>query len=202
MKYNKNTSERILEAAFSEFEEKGYYGARMQAIADKAGMNKALLHYYFKSKDALFELVVAQALRLVIPKVLGSFDEKLNILEIIKRFIAVYIDMIIKYPHIPGFLIHEISYNPQRLLSFSNTENLNLDMVKQRLQKEIDEGNIIQITPEQLIVNIIGLCVFPFAAKPLVIGLVLDGQDKNFDEFVKQRKTQVADFVVNAIKIK
>ena len=200
MKYNKDTSDKILDNAFAEFEEKGYNGARMQSIANRAGINKALLHYYYKSKDALFELIIKKAFNMLLPKIFKAFDEKADIFEIIEKFVASYIDLIIKHPHIPGFVIHEISNNPDRLLKLVENSNVNLDLIKQRIQQEMDKGNIVEIPVEQLITNVVSLCVFPFVAKPLITGLVLNGDKKAFDLFVEQRKTEVSKFVINAIK--
>jgi len=200
MNYNKDTSEKILENAFSEFEEKGYNGARMQSIADRAGINKALLHYYYKSKDALFELIFKKAFNLLLPKIFKAFDENTSIFEIIENFVSAYIDVIIKHPHIPGFVIHEISNNPNRLLKLVEHSNINLNNILQRIQTEMENGTIVKMPAEQLIVNIVSLCVFPFVAKPLVTGLVLNGDKNAFDNFVEQRKTEVSKFVINAIK--
>ena len=73
MRYNKRTSDAILEAAINVFVEKGYSGARMQEIADKANVNKALLHYYYKSKDKLFDIILKKSLNLIIPSVSLSY---------------------------------------------------------------------------------------------------------------------------------
>jgi AcrR family transcriptional regulator len=200
MKKDNQTAEKILKAAFKEFETKGFYGARMQSIADQAGINKALLHYYFKSKDQLFEVVLENALKLIIPKVVASFVPNQNIFDSIKTFVAVYIDMIIKHPHIPGFLMYELNHNPQRLLKFAQKTSINLNLVKKRFNEEIKKGTIKNFPPEHLIVNIIGLCVFPFVSKPMIKGLVLNGDDAMFYNFVSDRKKLVADFVINAIK--
>jgi len=201
MKYNKDTSEKILDNAFSEFEERGYSGARMQSIADRAGINKALLHYYYKSKDALFELIIKKAFNMLLPKIFKIFDDDANIFELIENFVSAYIDIIIKHPHIPGFVIHEISNNPNRLLKLVEHENININNIKQRINQEMENGTIIKMPVEQLITNVISLCVFPFVAKPLLTGLVLNGDKKAFDAFVEQRKTEVSKFVINAIKI-
>ena len=114
---------------------------------------------------------------------------------------SISIDIIIKHPHIPGFVIHEISNNPNRLLKLVEHENININNIKQRINQEMENGTIIKMPVEQLITNVISLCVFPFVAKPLLTGLVLNGDKKAFDAFVEQRKTEVSKFVINAIKI-
>lgn len=200
MKYNKDTSEKILNAATSIFEEKGYSGARMQEIADKASINKALLHYYYKSKDKLFELILKRAIQLVLPKIHEVMLEDLNIFERIEHFTSIYIDLITKNPHIPGFVIHEISSNPNRLIKLIAFTGLNLDFVKEIIRKEIKKGTIIDIEPEQLIMNIISLCILPFIAKPIVVNVLLDGNEDQFKKLMEERKTEVSKFIINAIK--
>lgn len=201
MAYNKDTSEKILNTAFNEFGEKGFNGARMQSIADKAGINKALLHYYYKSKDALFELIIQKAINLLLPKVLSVFNTDDDIFVTIEKFVSLYIDIIQKHPQIPGFVIHELSNKPERLIKLIENSNINIDTIKERLKYEMDKGSIIKSAPEQLIVNVISLTVFPFIAKPLMIHLVCDDHDDFYDDFVNDRKKEVAQFVIRAIKI-
>jgi len=200
MNYNKDTSKKILDSAFDVFGEKGFNGARMQAIADKAGINKALLHYYYKSKDALFELIIKKAFNLLLPKVLKVFKEEDDIFTTIENFVDLYISLVQKHPQIPGFVIYEISNNPERFIKLLENSKINIDKIKARLSLEMGNGTIIKMAPEQLIVNIISLIVFPFVAKPLVTYLAFNGDKKSYDEFINDRKKEVAQFVIRAIK--
>jgi AcrR family transcriptional regulator len=201
MNYNKDTSEKILDTAFDEFGEKGFNGARMQAIADKAGINKSLLHYYYKSKDALFELIIKKAFNLLLPKVMSVFKADDDIFTIIEKFVDLYITLIQKHPQIPGFVIHEISNKPERLIKLIENSKINIDKIKERLTQEMENGTIIKMAPEQLVVNIISLTIFPFIAKPLVTYLAFNGDKNSYDDFINDRKKEVAKFVIRAIKI-
>lgn len=201
MKYNKDTSEKILENAFEEFGENGYSGARMQSIADRAGINKALLHYYYKSKDALFELVMKKAFQLMIPKLMKTFNSDDSVIENIEKFVEIYIETITKHPQIPGFVIHEISNKPERLVRLIQSTEINFDLLKSKIQMEMDEGKIRKMKPEQLIVNVMALCVFPFMAKPLITGLLLDGDKKAYKALIEERKSEVADFIIRSIQV-
>ncbi len=200
MKYNKDTSEKILNAAIPVFEEKGYSGARMQEIADKAHINKALLHYYYKSKDKLFEIIIKRAIQLLVPKIVEVFNSDDEFFRKIENFVSLYIDLLAKHPHIPGFVTHEISSRPKRLLKFIDAAGLNITLLKQEIKQEIKKGTIIDIAPEQLIVNFISLCVFPFIAKPIITNIVLDNNKITYREFIEKRKTEVSKFIINAIK--
>jgi len=200
MKYKKDTSEKILQSAFEEFEEKGYNGARMQSIADKAGINKALLHYYYKSKDSLFQLIIQKAINLFIPNLLSAFQKEEDFFSGLENFIASYIDFLIKHPRVPGFITHEINNNPERILKLFQLAGVDIKPVKQKIQNAIEEGLIIDIAPEQLIVNVISLSVFPLVGKPIICGIVLDHDEQAFNQMMEDRKKEVSQFIIKAIK--
>ena len=200
MKYKKNTSDIILESAFSEFEEKGYNGTRMQAIADKAGINKALLHYYYKSKDALFQLIIQKAINLFLPNLAKSFNENIDFFTGLEDFISAYIDFLIKHPRIPGFITHEINNNPERVLTLFRASGLDIAPLKQKINEAANNGLIDNIEPEQLIVNVISLSVFPFVAKPIITGIVLNNDKEAYQQLMEARKKEVSRFIIKAIK--
>ncbi len=201
MKYNKDTSEKILDSAIDVFQEKGFNGTRMQAIADKAKINKALLHYYFKTKDKLFQIIIEKAVKLFIPKVIKVIDVDADIFDMIRNFVGAYIDMLRKNPHIPSFIINEINNNPERLLKLIKASGFNVDFVKVRIQEDIDKGIIKNISPEHLLLNTLSLCIFPFVAKPMVVGILLNGDEDRFEPLIDERKEAVSSFIINSIKI-
>ncbi len=201
MKYNKDTSEKILDSAIDVFQEKGYSGTRMQAIADKANINKALLHYYFKNKDKLFQIIIEKAVKLFIPQVINVFNDDTDIFEMIRNFVAAYIDLLRKNPHIPSFIINEINNNPERLLKLIKSSGMNIDFIKEKIQENIDKGIIKDIPAEHLILNTLSLCIFPFVAKPMVVGIVLKGDEDKFEALIDERKELVSEFIINSIKI-
>jgi len=200
MKYKKDTSHIILNAAFEEFEEKGYNGARMQSIANKAGINKALLHYYYKSKDAMFKIIIDKAFHLLMPKVISIFEEDSDFFETIEKFVSTYINILVKNPYIPGFVTQEINNNPKRLLNLVKSPGINLNPVKEKIAKAVEDGIIENINPNQLIINIMSLCIFPFVGRPLIEGVLLNGDKDKFDQLIEQRKNEVSKFIIKAIK--
>ncbi|RLD43622.1 MAG: TetR/AcrR family transcriptional regulator [Bacteroidetes bacterium] len=201
MKYNKDTSEKILDSAIDIFQENGFNGTRMQAIADKAKINKSLLHYYFKSKDKLFQIIIEKAVKLFIPRVLKVINVEGDIFQMIRDFVSAYIDMLRKNPHIPSFIINEINNNPERLLKLLKTSGFNVDFVKVKIQEDIDKGIIRDISPEHLLLNTLSLCIFPFVAKPMVVGIILNGEEDKFEKLLDERKKVVANFIIDSIKI-
>jgi len=193
--------EKIIQAAEIEFIERGFDGARMQAIADKAGINKSLLHYYFRSKQKLFEVIFKTAFNLFIPKILKIFDDdSLDFFEKIRRFVAAYIDIISKYPQIPGFILHEIGTNQSALLKVLSEVKPNTEIIKKQIEDEIAKGTIIEIKPEQLIINILSMCIFPIIVSP-VASLILMNDDKSgYAKLIEERKIHVAEFIIRAIQ--
>ncbi len=190
----------ILETAKSVFLKRGYFGTRMQEIADAAGINKAMLHYYFRSKDKIFEAIFRESFNCIFPKILEILNSDEMLKQKIQSFFSRYIDTLLENPHIPGFIMHEIAHNPERLNSFfqQHLADIPKKFIKQ-IKDEIDAGNIIKIDPRQIIVNILCLAVFPFAAKPL-IQYVLNLKDAEYKNFMNDRKKILPEFVIRAIK--
>ncbi len=197
---DENTEEQILEAAISIFQTKGMDGARMQEIADKAGINKAMLHYYYRSKKLLFEAVFKNAFSLLAPQLNNILNDDSSIEEKIKSFTSNYITFIIKHPYLPNFIIQELNRNPEFILKMIENKGFpNLDKFKKQVEEEIKEGIIIPISEEQLFINILSLNIFPFVAKPLIMAFT--NTDNNaYQLLMEQRKTEVADFIINSIK--
>ena len=201
MSKDKETEEKILEAATNVFYTRGYFGTRMQDIADAAGINKAMLHYYFRSKDKLFEQIFERASGKILFTVwqsLGadgkSFDEKIEL------FIDNYMDLLTENRYIPAFLLHEINHNPERIGRFFDEQAHGLPRkFMNTLMDEMESGKIRPVDPRQFVLSLLGLCIFPFAAYPLW-KRVMDFDDDEFYEFMEKRKEFLKDFVMNGIK--
>lgn len=197
---NQNTETRILEAAKEIFIKKGMDGSRMQEIADEAGINKSLLHYYYRSKDKLFEAVFKIAIITFAPKLFKNLNKDLPFFTKIELFVEDYISLINKNPHIPGFIIHELGRNPKGLVGMLQNLDIDLSGIKQQISNEVEAGNIIPIKPEQLIVNIIALCIFPIGAKPIIQYIFFEDNKKEYNKFIEVRKKEVSQFIINAIR--
>jgi len=204
----KDTETKILDAAKEVFQHKGLTGARMQEIADQAGINKALLHYYYRTKDKLFEKVFELAFSVFIPKIRDivlSTDK--SVFEKINFFVDNYIDLLNKHPYIPGFVINELNRNPQILVQVfeKNVQFKEMNLFEKfdaQLKDEAKKGIIRPIDARNLMTNVIGLCIFPIVARPIIQGIMFDNNKKNYDIFLEQRKKMVIDFIINAIKVK
>lgn len=197
-----NPEERILEAARIVFIRKGLAGARMQEIADEAGINKALLHYYFRTKEKLFERIFLEVFQTISTGINSAFSENNSFEEKIKKFIELYVDVLIQNPYMPIFFLSEIQQNPDRLQQFIEKDVFKImTAFIGQLLEEINKGRIRPIHPAHLILNMIGMLVMPFAVRPL-IAPVLDRQlGVNYDNLLLERKEVVYNFIINAIKI-
>ena len=200
---DKNTTElQIKEAAKKVFLKRGFGGARMQEIADEAGINKAMLHYYFRSKKKLFEVIFNEAIGEMIPHITNIIQADTAIQIKIKHFIHAYIDMLKNNPSVPLFVIHELSSEPEIMIEKIKAR-IPLPQIIQFLQ-QIDEavkkGEIKRINSMQLLLNMVSMSVFPFLARPIVMTVGQMGEEE-FNEFMETRKEIVVNFVLNAIKV-
>jgi AcrR family transcriptional regulator len=197
-----DTKEKILQTAISIFREKGKDGAKMQEIADGAGINKAMLHYYFSSKDQLFEEVfklTAVAYFSNINKIVqspGSIEEKIG------QLCQVYIDMSLQNPYMPVFMIAEMHRSPSDLFKHifpDKKDKPDIVSFKKQIEEEVAKGKIKPIKPMQLIFNILSLCVFPVVSRPMMqfVGSI---SDKEFVQLMEERKKIVPQLIWSSIQ--
>ena len=147
-KQDKLTEEKIFNAATLEFEEKGMEGARMQDIADRAGINKALLHYYFRSKDKLFQAVFDKLAEKMFQKYAGILETEMPIEEKIKLFFFEHMTFLEKNPKLPMFILREINRNPkllEKFISRINIQNIKKSMHKSMTGDSISEGQLTHL---------------------------------------------------------
>jgi len=195
-----DTETKILDAAKKIFIEKGLEGARMQEIADEAKINKSLLHYYFRSKERLFSAVFQFAMSRFIPKIERIFELKIAISAKIELIVDQYITLLLKNQFIPIFILHEINRHPDRLVDLITSTGIKPKMIVAQIDREIRKGNLKSISAQNLILNVISLCVFPFVARPLVQRLFFDNSRKAFNDLMVSRKKEVSEFIIHAIK--
>jgi TetR/AcrR family transcriptional regulator len=203
---DKNTETLIFDAAKKVFMRSGLEGARMQEIADTAGINKALLHYYFRSKERLFEAVFNDAFSKYIPALLEMMNSDLDLETKIRNFFDVHISFLQKNPELPMFIMNEIHRNPERIKTvlFENTFSKNAKLYAQ-ITEEMEKGNIPKMHPLQFVVNMLSLSIFPFLAQPLMtllLDMVKYKGKHTFEDFTNERKKILADYVINACFIK
>jgi TetR/AcrR family transcriptional regulator len=197
---DKLTEEKIFEAATEVFVEKGMDGARMQDIANHAGINKALLHYYYRTKEKLFSAVFEMIARKIFIKFAPVFDENLSLEDKIRFFFKEHISFLQENPRLPGFLLNEVNRHPDRIrkiLANIDFDTLWLKLYQQH-EAEFKKYNITQASLPQLMISMAGISVFPFAAKGILEG-ILEKANVSFNDFIEERKEFAAEFVIKAI---
>lgn len=198
---DKLTEEKIFEAATDVFLDKGMDGARMQDIADHASINKALLHYYYRSKDKLFNAVFEKIAEKVFSKFAPVFNEKLTLEEKIRFFFNEHISFLQKNPRLPAFILNEINRNPARFRKLLRNIDINRlwNTLEEQHKEELASYNITRERIPQLMTTIASISVFPFAARGILEG-IFEKMDIDFDEYLEERKEFAAEFVIRAIK--
>jgi len=197
-----NTEEKILEAAKTVFVTKGMDGARMQEIAGEAGINKALLHYYFRSKERLFEAIFSKIIKFAFPEITRIVQSDKPIVTKIEQVIDAYIDLLIKHPFIPGFILKELNRDPSGLFKMVVKFGLNPQVIADQIKAAMDRGEIVQMKPEHLAINIVSMCVFPFAARPLLSFVAFRDNPQGLEVCYSERADVIKKFVIDAIVIK
>ncbi len=195
-----STEQKIFDAAHEVFVQKGMDGAKMQEIADKAGINKALLHYYYRSKEKLYEAVAKAVLSRAAPLVGNLIESDRPLEEKIRHFIEFYITTISKNPFIPLFILSEINKHPDHFFEQILPKDLPKPQVFIRqVEEEIAAGRIRAVNPYHLAVNVIAMCVFPFIARPM-IRFAMGLNSAELKSFLEERKTQVTEFVLASLR--
>jgi len=197
------TEDKIKTAARIVFHKKGYAATRTRDIAEEAGINLALLNYYFRSKEKLFNIIMTETLSGFVQTMTSILnDENTSLEKKVENIAARYIDLILIEPEIPGFIVSEIRNNPSSLLEKLPVKQLvhNSVFVKQH-RKAVADGKITEPNPLQFLINVIGLIVFPFIAKPLLqaIGGLKDTQ---FNELMQERKKLIPIWIKTMMNVK
>ena len=199
-KKKEETQKMILEAARKIFARKGLAGARMQEIADEAGINKALLHYYYRSKEKLFEQVFQEAANKLITPVIRFLGDESDLFDKIRNLCRHYYQTLEKYPFLPNFVINEVHTNPENIFKIMGFEHMGEAKEKtiHQIKEAVQQGIIHEIDGRELIWNILSLCVFPFVSKPIVSKFLYEKE--NIDAILKLRADRTADFIIQSIK--
>ncbi|MGB4974019.1 MAG: TetR/AcrR family transcriptional regulator [Cyclobacteriaceae bacterium] len=198
----KPSEELILNAAVKVFTRKGYAGARMEEIAKEAGINRALLHYYFRDKETMFNIIFETKFKEFFTGMFGVFQSNVSFKEKIKNIIDNEITVLSKHPDLAKFVIMEIAQQPERLIQFGQKLGFNPRLMLENFQKEIQqnvqEGKIRPIDGRQLLMNILSICIYPFVAKP-IIKTMMQMDENTFVDLMEKRKKDAYEFIINAI---
>lgn len=202
---NSNTEQQILDVAQELFLDKGFALTTTTEIARRVGCNQALVHYYFRTKEHLFEKIFEKKFILFTSAISLTELKRHELKDVVEIIITKHLEMICDNPKLPFLVVNEITTKPEKfqrvisMLRYGASRILN--DLEEVLAPEIEKGNIRNISAFDLIVNILSLNIFMFLAKPLLMG-VKDMSPEQFSEFVTNRKDEIFKTVWGGIAIK
>jgi TetR/AcrR family transcriptional regulator len=203
-----DTEQRILDAAHAVFVRRGTAGTRMQEIAAEAGVNQALLHYYFRNKEQLAQAAFERAAKGFMPAVVRVIASDGELEEKVRRVIDLELDHLARAPYLPGYIIGEVTHHPERAaqliaaatgLAPKELGPRVLDTLRRQIGARVKAGVMRPIAPESFVVNLMALCIFPFAARPMVQAM-LGMDDRRFEQFMTRRHEDLPAFFLGALR--
>ena len=198
------TENKIITAATSIFLKKGKYGARMQEIAELAGINKALLHYYFRSKEKLYRYIFKLEIGKLLTTLFSTLKPIDDIYQLLQIFINNYIDQLYKNPQIIRFFMWELQHGGESLkdvfeeLIYTKSKP-GIFPIIQKIQFAIQQKQIKKVDAQHLFFSIIGMCVYVFIAQPLLETIVPNLDIMN-PKFIEKRKIEILNLLWNGLK--
>jgi TetR/AcrR family transcriptional regulator len=198
---DRETADRILDAAHAVFLRKGTAKSRTQEIADEAGVNKALVHYYFGTKAALADAIFERALGTLAPLMFGILaDENRSIEQKVRDIVREQIDFHSAHPYLAGYMVSEMHAEPERVAAIMTRRGSPpRDVLRRQIREEVEAGSMRPISAEQFIVNMMGLLVFPFALRHGLSAL-LGIKPAEWAAFMEERKRLLPDLILAGLR--
>ena len=198
---DQETRDRILDAADRVFIRKGTASSRTQEIADEAGVNKALVHYYFGTKATLADAIFARALGTLVPRIFGILaDPDRSIEQKVPAIVKEQIDFHSARPYLAGYMVAELHAHPERMARMMTVHGrVPLDVLRRQLREGARAGKLRRIAPEQFVANMMGLLLFPFAIRPALCELLGFDADR-WQAFLDERRRILPDFVMAGLR--
>lgn len=197
---DKSTEEKIYEAARKVFILKGMEGARMQEIADEAGMNKALLHYYFRNKENLFKAVFQDIFTKFFANLKDTLFSNASTKDKLAVFIDNYIDLITANPYVPSFIINEINRDPKVLSSLMFQNFMEPAKILKLFFNEVESANNSTVDPRHILTSLMGMLIFPFVARPMLQMVLFQDDKLAYSTFLEERKEVVKTMIFKLIE--
>lgn len=194
---------QIIEAAKQVFIRNGYEETTMSDVAREAGMGRTALHYYFRTKEILFDAIIGQLLSGFLPNVSKVLEKGGNMIEKMPEIISLYMEVVLRNKMFPLFLIKEINRDPQYIFAAIRRDSQRIKPIMAlvaELEKEMQEGIIRKMPVVDLLTTIASLVVFPILIREPMTELVLDNDSSQFDEYIARRREIVIEMVTNLMK--
>jgi AcrR family transcriptional regulator len=199
-----NTEEAILEAAEAEFLEKGYHGAKIVSIVKRAGTSPSMLHYYFRSKEKLFQMIFRQKVQ-IITQLFENNSEDLPFAEVVRWFIESLFDFVAQNPWMPWFVLNEVSANSDNLNLMIEVARPKIEAIFNNLEKllneEIARGGIRPVSFRDFVMNILSLNISTFIMMPVLERIMpVEMDEKMKEKYLKERRESNVQFILNALR--
>ncbi|HYW96819.1 MAG TPA: TetR/AcrR family transcriptional regulator [Bacteroidales bacterium] len=191
---------RIAEAATRVFVRKGKAGTSMQDVADEAMINRTLLNYYFRSKDKLFDLVFQRVFVRFLPALANVINASVPVEEKFRMVIDQYHEILEESPYTAIFVLHEVSTEPHRMVQAIGQSGIRPATLLEEINREMDKGRLKKSDPRQLLVNLLSLIIFPFAARTVIEGILFSNDTEAFKRFIDDRKSYLKTYFVESVK--
>jgi AcrR family transcriptional regulator len=194
---NINRRGEILQAARQEFIKEGISGARTQAMADHIGVTKAMIHYYFKTKENLFKEVFRESSARLMEGIMEILNEDKPLFTKIESFIDQLINRLEQNPKLAGFIIGELNSHPEITIPiFQSSYEYQGSVFAQQLREAASNYETITVTPHQLITNILSLCMIPYTGQGFLQSLLELNDDHEYTHFLEQRREIIKDTII------
>lgn len=197
---NNNLEQKIIEAAQQLFVEKGFVETSMSDIAQTVGINRSVLHYYFRTKDKMFQAVFSNIVASVIPKVQDILMQDVPFIKRLELILDEYIKKFIESPYLVKFILGEIQRDVNHLIS--SAKELQLDncfhILYKYLYDEMQEGKLKSVPMPFVFFTFYGLLTYPFLSKNLIMVLFLD-KEEDFAPMLHEWKQYVISSMKNLL---
>ena len=199
-----DTKTRILEAADEVFVRRGTDGARMQEIADRAGVNKALLHYHFRTKADLARAVWVRVASSLLPEIFEMMESDALLDSKIDQFVDIYLTRLARHPYLPAYIVGEAARRPDLVVGFYSSERGKaarrmIRKLREQVDEQVEQERLAPVTAEQFFITLASACAFPFVARPM-ISAALGMGPKEFDDFIEQRRKELPAFLKRGLR--
>jgi AcrR family transcriptional regulator len=200
MTKSKSTEQKIFDAATELFLEKGVDRTSVREIASKAGINLALMNYYFRSKENLFDAIFSQLVKSNTKTLIEILDSDMPLEDKIRSYVGVYIDMLGENPLLVSFVMAILHRSRERITEMKAISNLySTESFARQVVEEGKKGNIRRTDPSQLFVDMLSLIAFPFAIRLLVMDRN-NYTDEEFSRFIQERKERIPEMLIGSLR--
>ena len=190
--------QKILQASLSEFAQNGIAGARLQSIADEAGITKAMIHYYFDSKENLFREVFREAYGTIMQNLLNTLETDQPLFIKIEHFVDAAIERFHSNPALVDFITGALNKYPESTVKLMH-ELMDYDpsVFNKQLQDAASNYEIAAVDSTQVVLNMLSLCMFPYGARTFMSELLNMENEKAYRDLLAQRKGIITDTIIN-----